>query len=132
MISQANNVIVEADILYFAATQPEILTVGCNQGRVNSYNAIDVKTLTNGAYTAQQVAANPVCFASAFAKAELPLLTGLSSTTLAPLNTALNNILSASNCASIGSVNQSALVACPGFSFYGGPTGPVAPGAIQS
>lgn len=122
----------EADILYFAQTQPEILTVGCNQGRVNSYNSIDVKTLTNGAYTAQQVAQSPICFASAFAKVELPLITGLSSTALAPLNSALDTITKGKNCAAIGSVNQTALTACPGFSFYGGPVGPVAPGAIQT
>jgi hypothetical protein len=29
-------------------------------------------------------------------------------------------------------LNMTAFQACPGFSIYGGPTGPVAPGAIQS
>ena len=124
----------EADILYFAETQPEILTIGCNKGKVNTYSTFDPAALTGGAYTAQQAAKNPVCFASQFAIAELPLITGLdaSSAALAPLVTALNTITKPLNCASIGSVNQSALAACPGFSFYGGPTGPVAPGAIQS
>lgn len=66
--------------------------------------------------------------------AELPLITGLNINT-APLSTLVNQLsttLTKMGCASIGSVNQSALTACPGFSFYGGPTGPVAPGAIQS
>lgn len=131
-LSFSNPRIVELDILYFAATQPEILAIGCNKGTVNSYSPIDPALLTNGAYTAAQVAKNPICFASAFAQVELPLITGLSATALAPLTTLLNGITSGLNCASIGSVNQSALTVCPGFSFYGGPTGPVAPGAIQS
>ncbi|KAK5164366.1 uncharacterized protein LTR77_010062 [Saxophila tyrrhenica] len=120
------------DVLYFAETQPEILSVGCNQGKVDSFNAIDADTLSNGAYTANQAASNPVCFASEFAKAELPGLTGLGSVALAPLTKTLNGLTSGLNCASIGSVNTSALTACPGFSFYGGPNAKVAKGAIQS
>lgn len=124
--------IVETDILYFAQTQPEINLPGCNHGAVNTYNTIDPKTLTNGAYTAQQVAANPLCFATQFAVAEIPLITGLSSSALSSSIKSLQGALSSQGCATIGSVNQSALTACPGFSLYGGPTGPVAPGAIQS
>lgn len=131
-IRLTNTTTVVTDVNYFAATQPEILAVGCNQGRVNSYNAIDYKTLTSGAYTAAAVAANPICFASSFAKAEAPLITGLNSTALAPLNKVLDGIVSTLKCPAITKVNQSALTACPGFSLYGGPTGPVAPGAIQS
>lgn len=121
---------VQTDILYFAQTQPEILIPGCNQGKVNSFNAIDINTLTSGAYTAKSAAANPVCFATTFAKAELPLLTGVSN--LGPVSSALDNVIKSLNCPAISKVNQSALTVCPGFSFYGGPTGPVAPGAIQS
>ena len=122
----------QTDILYFAETVPEVLEIGCNKGAVNTFSPIDPYQLTSGAYTAQQVAANPFCFAAAFSKAEIPLLTGLSTSALGPLNTLFDSLTSGMNCAAIGAVNQSALTACPGFSFYGGPTAPVAPGAIQS
>ncbi|KAK5150275.1 hypothetical protein LTS14_010251 [Recurvomyces mirabilis] len=120
------------DILYFSMTNPQINSVGCNQGRVDSYNTIDAATLSNGAYTAAQAAANPVCFATEFAIAEIPSLTGLPATAVAPLTKTLQGLTSGLNCKAIGSVNQTALSICPGFAFYGGPTGPVAPGAIQS
>ena len=121
-----------SDSLYFAETLPQILVPGCNQGSVDSFNTIDAATLSNGAYTAEEVAANPFCFGAAFAVAELPLVTGLPLTELTSLIGPLTDALTNSNCASIASVNQSALSLCPGFSFYGGPTGAVAPGAVQS
>ncbi|OQO08005.1 hypothetical protein B0A48_06798 [Cryoendolithus antarcticus] len=122
----------QSDIVYFAQADPRILIPGCNKGKVNTYSALDPGTLSNGAYTAQQAAANPVCFASAFAKAEATAFTGLSTSQLAPLFSALDSATGGLNCKAIGSVNQTALAACPGFSFYGGPNGPVAPGAIQN
>ena len=121
-----------ADIDYFAETAPQILLPGCNKGTVDSYSTLDVAALTNGAYTADQATANPFCFAAEFAVAELPSLTGLSIASLTSAIAPLTSILSSSNCTAIGSVNQSALTVCPGFTLYGGPTGPVAPGAIQS
>lgn len=123
---------VQTDILAFASTVPEVLEVGCNKGAVNTFSPLDVAALTNGAYTAQQAAADPVCFASQFALAEVPLITGVSGAPLTTLVNQLSSTLSGQNCAAIKSINQSALTACPGFSFYGGITGPVAPGAIQS
>ncbi|KAF2167401.1 hypothetical protein M409DRAFT_66015 [Zasmidium cellare ATCC 36951] len=124
----------EADILYVAERAPEILTIGCNKGKVNTYSPIDPATLTGGAYTAQQVAKNPLCFGAEFVLAELPLLTGLTipAGQLSTLTGQLSKTLTGMGCQSIGSVNQSALTACPEISFYGGPTGPIAPGAIQS
>lgn len=119
-----------ADIIYFAQTVPEIIGIGCNKGTVDSYDLLDPAILTNGADTAAQIAKNPVCFASAFAKVELPLITGLDLSALSPLTNILDGL--AGDCSSIGTVNQSALTVCPGFSLYGGPTGPVAAGAIQS
>ena len=50
----------QTDILYVAETQPEILITGCNQGKVDTFNAIDVSALTGGAYTSALVAKNPV------------------------------------------------------------------------
>lgn len=101
--------------------------MGCNQGRVDSYNTIDAETLSNGAYTAEQAAQNPLCFATEFLKAELPGLTGLNlaAGALKPVFNTLNTVTSSLNCQSIGSVNTSALTACPGFSLYGGPTAKV-------
>ncbi len=127
----ANGFTVLADILYLAETVPEILGVGCNQGKVNTYDTIDVETLSNGAYIAAQVAQNPLCFSTEFALAELPALTGLSSVVLEPLTKVLNSATSGMECKAIGSVNTSALAACPGFSLYGGPTAPIAKGAIS-
>ncbi|USW58157.1 Putative chloroperoxidase [Septoria linicola] len=123
-----------SDIGYFAETVPEILQVGCNKGKVNTFTPIDPYQLTSGAYTAQQVAKNPLCFASAFAKVEAPLITGFAANSpqLKSLNAVFDGLTIGQNCAAIGAVNQSALTFCPGFSFYGGPVGPVAPGAIQS
>ena len=94
---------------------------------MNSYNTIDAETLSDGAYTAQQAAQNPLCFATEFLKAELPGLTGLNllSGALSPVLNLLNSVTGGLDCAAIGSVNTSALTACPGFSLYGGPTAPV-------
>jgi hypothetical protein len=107
---------------------------GCNQGKVNSYNAISPSTLSNGAYTQYDVNKAPVCFTNEFQKSQLATLTGkaYSSPLLAPLVKSLNLISSALGCKAIASTNSTAFSACPGFSLYGGPTGPVAPGAIQS
>ncbi|KAK5714312.1 hypothetical protein LTR17_017243 [Elasticomyces elasticus] len=120
------------DVLYFASTNPELLLVGCNEGKVDTYQHIDASTLSNGAYTAAQAASNPICFATEFARLEIPALTGLASTLLSPLTNVLNTVSKNLNCAKIGSVNTTALALCPGFSLYGGPTAAVAPGAIQS
>ncbi|KAK4896475.1 hypothetical protein LTR27_005691 [Elasticomyces elasticus] len=120
------------DVLYFTAANPQLTLVGCNQGKVDTYQTIDATTLSNGAYTAEQAASNPICFATEFARLEIPALTGLASTLLSPLTSVLNTVSKNLNCAKIGSVNTTALALCPGFSLYGGPTAAVAPGAIQS
>lgn len=123
----------ETDILYFAAREPRINLPGCNQGKVDTYNQISAQTLTGGAYTAASIAKNPLCFATQFSVAALPSLTGLSSALLTPLTNSLSSVTSAlGGCPKIPNANLSALSVCPGFSLYGGPTGPVAAGAIQS
>ncbi len=111
---------------------PQINLPGCNQGKVDTYNSIDPALISNGAYTAKQVAKNPLCFATEFALAELPGLTGLGSAALAPLTQVFNSVTGEMNCKAIGNVNMSALEACPGFALFGGPKAKVAPGAIQS
>lgn len=55
---------------------------------------------------------------------------------LAVVNYVLQELIlpvqNALNCITIPSLNTSAMAACPGYSLYGGPTGPVAKGAIQN
>ena len=121
-----------ADINYFSETIPELNIPGCNLGQVNSYLGISPDELTSGAYNNASAAADPLCFASEYTLAALPGITGLTSTLLAPLTAQLSNVTSELNCAPVQSVNNSAFKLCPGFSFYGGPTGKVAPGAIQN
>ncbi|KAF2764567.1 hypothetical protein EJ03DRAFT_346179 [Teratosphaeria nubilosa] len=122
----------EADILYFAESQPEVLSIGCNAGKVNTFTGIDPAVLTNGAYTKESAAASPACFSTEYALAYAKSLS-LTSTLLSSLTTAVTNGLSGMNCASISSLNQSAFNICPGMpSLYGGPTAAVAPGAIQN
>ena len=41
-------------------------------------------------------------------------------------------IQNALGCETIPSLNMSVAMACPGYSLYGGPTGAVAKGAVQS
>ena len=113
---------------------PQALGVGCNTGKVDTYQTINANELSNGAYTVQEAAASPLCFGTAFILAELPSITGLSLTgsLLSPVVSALNTVQSSLNCKAITNINQTALAVCPGFTLYGGPTGPVAPGSIQS
>lgn len=121
-----------ADILYFTETIPAINLPGCNLGKTDSYLGLGPEVLSNGAYTQADVAKNPLCFAMEYAIASLPGLTQLTSILLAPLLSQLTSVTSSLNCAPITSVNTTAFSVCPGFSLFGGPTGPVAPGAIQS
>ncbi|KJX94397.1 oxidase like protein [Zymoseptoria brevis] len=118
-----------SDVRYFAETQPEILAVGCNQGRVNSYNGIDPSVLSGGAYSSADVAKNPGCFASSFLAASA----GQSSDSqIKAAASQISGLVSGLGCAPITALNTTSFSLCPGFSRYGGPEGPVAPGAIQN
>ncbi|CZT22238.1 related to oxidase [Ramularia collo-cygni] len=120
-----------SDILYFAETQPEILNIGCNQGQVNTFLPLNTNLLTNGAYSDESAAKDPSCFAMQYGVRAM--LDSASPSLLAPLTNALSSTLAALTCPSISSFNLTALaLGCPGFSLYGGPSAPVAPGAIQS
>ncbi|KAL9090602.1 MAG: hypothetical protein Q9159_001849 [Coniocarpon cinnabarinum] len=123
----------EADILYFAAKYPEILTVGCNAGKGNTYGTIDPDVLTAGAATLQSLTSNPFCFGVNFLEAAGPSLLGLSDSQTSSLNSALQLAASAGSCAPnpITDTSLTQLQNCPGFSLYGGPEGPIAPGAVQ-
>ena len=123
----------EADILYFAATQPEILNIGCNAGKVDSYGIISPEALTAGAATLQSLLSNPFCFGVQFLEQAGQSLLGLSSSQTSSLNSALQSAASSAGCGLnlIRTTSLTVLQNCPGFSLYGGPQGPVAPGAIQ-
>lgn len=122
------------DVLYFAETIPEILIPGCNMGTVNSFNDLSVSQLSGAAYTTQSVAQNPLCFATAFAAAEGSAFLGLSASQTSVLTGAIAAAEKALgySCPAINNANLASLEACPGNTFYGGPTGPVAPDAVQS
>jgi hypothetical protein len=107
------------DILYFAETVPQILEVGCNQGKVSTYNTISADTLSGGAYTAAQVASNPLCFAAATIAAGGYSLLGLPSSVTGTLTSAVQGISSAlgMTCPPITNLDLSELKACPGFSL---------------
>ena len=123
----------EADILYYSQVTPEIPFPGCNDGEVNTYRSLDPATLTNGVFTKEKVAAQPLCFSLQYTHAFLPALTGLASTLLSPLTNAISALTSQlGDCPAISSIDNSALEACPGFALFGGPTGPIAPGATPN
>jgi len=123
-----------SDVLYFAETVPQILAVGCNTGTVNSYNTISPEALSGGAYTAEMVAENPLCFATATLAAGASSLLGLSGPGIGQLTSALDGVSKSlgTTCPPITNLTLSAFSVCPGFSLYGGPVAPVAPGAIQN
>ena len=122
-----------ADLLYFAAAQPEILNVGCNAGKVNTFGVISPEILTAGVATVTSVLESPFCFVTNFVEAAGTSLLGLSASQTSQLNPALQSAASAASCLPnpITTTSLTELQNCPGFSLYGGPTGPIAPGAIQ-
>lgn len=135
--------LVAKDLLFFSEKHPEIISLGCNQGRVNSYNSIDPSKLTLGAYNASSVASNPACFGLQYGirtmlDAAVPsgLVGGLLAPVTTPLKTLLSGVLSSLadlGCAPIAAIDETVIDSiCPGLSIYGGPTGPVAAAAIQS
>lgn len=117
-----------------AETNPQILLPGCNMGAVNTYNTISVETLSGGVYTVEDVAKSPLCFVAETIVAGGASLLGLPESVTGQLASAVGGISSALNvtCPPITNLQLTELKACPGFSLYGGPTGPVAPGAIQN
>lgn len=124
----------EADILYFAETVPEVISIGCNKGKVNTYSTFSPESLTAGAATAASVLANPFCYGLGLLETGGQAFLGLSDAQEAQLKQGLAAAAKAGNCPlnNITTTSFTQFKDCPGFSLYGGPTGPVAPGAIQS
>jgi hypothetical protein len=95
-------------------------------GKVSTYVPISVANLTKGAYDENDVLTNPLCFGIALTNtiADIPIVDGVVQELLLPIQNLLG-------CKTIPSIDESVLEACPGYSFYGGPTAEVAEGAIQ-
>ncbi|WPG98150.1 Hypothetical protein R9X50_00093600 [Acrodontium crateriforme] len=115
------------DISALAAKYPFISQPGCNQGKVNSFENINTGNTDASAYDFT----NPldgICYgvASAVSAANvIPIVNGVVQELLLPIQNALN-------CPTLTPSNTSVGDDCPGHSLYGGPTGPVAAGAIQN
>lgn len=119
---------VSTDIGNFAEGQEYTQTAGCNTGTVDSFQVIDVTAMTGGAYTPASALADPVCFGIAFANAQakkVPIVSDVLFELILPIQNTLG-------CVTIPSLDTSVSESCPGYSNYGGPTGPVAPGAIET
>ncbi|KAF2167249.1 hypothetical protein M409DRAFT_22676 [Zasmidium cellare ATCC 36951] len=112
-----------SDTTTFASRTPRINTPGCNTGTVNSFVAIDTSYADYDFSTPTQ----GVCFALAevLSVAEmLPVVGIVVDLLVLPVQNALD-------CRTVPARNDSVKDVCPGYSFYGGPTGMVAPGAGQ-
>ena len=128
-----NVALVSSDFSIIENKYPVLRTKGCNQGRVNSYTALDPSALTSGVYTAVSAIANPGCYFSQVLNAKITSLFGLSSSQIQQLQTALRPLTSQfGNCPQITRPNFTQLLSCPGYSTWNGPTAPKAPGAISS
>ena len=123
-----NSHAVSTDIGTLGQGQEYTQTAGCNTGTVDSFQVIDVAAMTNGAYTPASVLADPVCFGLAFANAQAKQLS-IVADVLFELILPIQNSL---GCVTIPNLDTSVSESCPGYGNYGGPTGPVAPGAIES
>lgn len=112
------------DTSVFAKRTPEINTPGCNTGTVNSFVTIE------GSYDGYDFSSpgQGLCFAVAeiLGVAEmLPVVGILVDMLILPVQNVLD-------CRTVPARNDSVGDICPGYSFYGGPTGEIAPGAIQN
>ena len=114
------------DINLTNSKYPYTVPIGCNMGEVNTFTPIDTFNTTLKYYDF----ANPldsVCYAVALVGTvanEIPLVGLLGQMLLLPIQNVLD-------CPTAPAVNESVGEACPGYSFRGGPTADIAPGAIQ-
>ncbi|KAB8337131.1 hypothetical protein FH972_021435 [Carpinus fangiana] len=124
------------DIIAFAKETPEIISVGCNQGKVNTYQHVGLDQLLPGlsGAGASLGLSSPLCAPLNFLNTGAKSMYSLSDAKNTQLQNAIKPVASQIGCLLDPLLKPSAsqLQACPGFSLYGGPTGPVAPGAIQS
>lgn len=112
-----------ADANTFATLESRVSGQGCNNGTVNSYTAI--KPSTNSSDYNPLSLTSDLCYAFAIMET---LAANAAGNIIELLVLPIQNALGCNTTAT----GQSVAEGCPGYSFYGGPTGPVAPGAIQS
>ncbi|KAK4625531.1 Dothistromin biosynthesis peroxidase dotB [Fulvia fulva] len=104
---------------------PYTTPTGCNMGTVNSFTPLDTFNTSLAEYDFSKPT-DSVCYAIALVGTVLdnfPLVSVLDALLLLPFQNALD-------CPTLPAVDQSVGKACPGYSFRGGPTAPIAPGAI--
>lgn len=114
------------DIGTIAHSYPFIAQPGCNNGTLGSFTPIE----TDGTDAAGYDFTNPlhaVCFgiASAERAAQIPIVSAVVEELLIPIQNLLG-------CPTVPSTGKTIGATCPGYSLFGGPTGPKAPTAIQS
>lgn len=98
-------------------------------GAVNTFTSINTTNTALDSYDFSQPT-DSVCYALALAGDTLGKLPVVGVVVLV-LNLLIAPITNALNCPTVPSVNASVGEACPGYSFRGGPTAPIAPGAID-
>lgn len=98
-------------------------------GAVNTFTQINTTNTGLDSYDFSQPTES-VCYALAQANKALSDLPLVGVVTLV-LNLLITPITNALSCPTVPGVNDSVGEVCPGYSFRGGPTGPIAPGAIN-
>lgn len=113
------------DVDKISTRYPYTIPTGCNMGKVNTFTPLDTFNTSLSEYDFSKPT-DSVCYAIALVGTVLdnvPLVSLLDALLLLPIQNALN-------CPTLPAVDQSVGKACPGYSFRGGPTAPIADGAI--
>lgn len=102
---------------------------GCNMGQVNTYTPFNNSDTNTSDYNFSDPG-DDLCYgiSLAISAAGLDGQVGLAQYVADEILTPIQDAL---NCDVVTATNQTIGQACPGYSSYGGPTGPVAPGAVQ-
>lgn len=98
-------------------------------GAVNTFTPINTTNTALDSYDFSNPT-DSVCYALALANkglSELPVV----GVVVLVLNLLITPITNALGCPTVPGVDESVGEACPGYSFRGGPAGPIAPGAIE-
>lgn len=113
-----------ADVAILVAKYPDIVEIGGNTGRVNSFTGVNPGDLTGGVYNAVTLLQgnNLGCFAFQAAQQAIPsVLRGLLGSTLssviALVNQYINPVLSELDCPALLTFNQSAFNQFPGYTY---------------
>lgn len=114
-------VYLETDSLYFAAQYPNVLTVGGNTGKVNTFTPLNFEDLTGGVFSAANLLEgnNLACFVYQAASLGAPdLLKTLYTDITAPLamlNNATKGALNGLSCPQLASIDANQFGSYPGY-----------------